>query len=395
MRLLLIAVLYKPHLIILTIYDLSYKIMKTKYLILSLFLLLFLYSCHKNKSLLILQQPVKAGDLTTLVLNEADFKSLVPLGSLNPSSHVYPTDHMYLYLTDPKIEAPLYAPGNLTIISLARNKHAIGTQFENEDYSIKLGAYESYIEFGHVSRLTDVMLAGVDFSKGQCQEYSLGGTEMEEKCTIETNIKVKAGDIIGYCGKVLGQSALDFGLYINNKPVCPLDYFSEPTRTELVNRISNYDGTIKPTITPVCGSANQNLDNTAQGVWLRVDKQAYPNAEHAPKYPESANIALVHDNIDGRAVFSIGLTVPGVSPNTYYFKPKATGLLNRDFADVKVDGNIYCYDYEYKNGGGFPVSFILQLIDAKTLKLENRNFTSANSPMPYAFTNNVILFKKE
>jgi hypothetical protein len=137
---------------------------------------------------------------------------------------------------------------------------------------------------------------------------------------------------------------------------------------------------------PLCGNVDQNLDNTAQGVWLRPD---------APKYPESEHIALVHDNIDpALPAFSIGLSLTGVTSGVYYFTPQIQGLLNRDFADVKQDGQIYCYTYHTKgNTGDFPnTSLLLRLESPKVLKIEKRNCDC--TCLPYSFSTPQLFLKE-
>jgi hypothetical protein len=322
---------------------------------------------------------IMAGDLTTAVLDQSSFKGLVPLGSLNPSSHVFPTDHLYFYLADKSVEVPLYAPGNLTLHRLSRDVGGAGTPNQITDYTLQLGADESYLQLSHVARLTDALAAAVDFSKGECQTYTLGNGSVQKKCYVLTDIKVQAGDIIGFCGKAAGQNALDFGFYVHNKPVCPIDYYSEPVKGQLLDRFSSFDGLVKRTAMPLCGSADQNIDNTVQGVWLKPS---------TPKYPESEHIALVHDNIDpALPAFSIGLSVTGLSSNVYYFSPQASGLINRDFKDVTSDNQVYCYTFHTKGGtSDLPnTSVILTLLSSKSLTFEKRNCDCTCTP--YNFSN--------
>jgi hypothetical protein len=329
---------------------------------------------------------LEQGVFTHSPLDQANFKGLVPLGSLNPSAHTFPTDHLYFYLTDKTVEVPLYSPGELTIIRVSENKGGVGTPNQVTDYEIHLGYQDSYISFGHVARLTDAILSNLDFSKGDCQTYTLGGGSVQSKCYLATNIKVNGGDIIGYCGKGFAQSALDLGLYNTQVPACPIDYYAEPVKSQLMARFSSFDGVTRRTAAPICGEANQNLDNTAQGVWLN------PNE---PKYPESSHIALVHDNIDPTIPsFSIGLSVPGLNSNVYHFTPQSTGVINRDFKDITPGPTVYCYTYHAGTGQDLAnTSILVRLESAKALKLELRNCDCTCSP--YALTGNALSFVKE
>jgi hypothetical protein len=350
--------------------------------------LLVLLSCQKNNVAPTdaTGQMLERGTFTHSPLDQSAFKGLVPLGSLNPSAHTFPTDHLYFYLTDKATEVPLYAPGELTIIRVSENKGGVGTPNQVTDYEIHLGYQDSYISFGHVARLTDAILSGLDFSKGDCQTYTLGTGSVQSKCYLATKIKVSGGDIIGYCGKGFGQSALDLGMYNNLVPVCPIDYYSEPMKSQLFERFSSFDGLIKRTSNPRCGEANQNLDNTAQGVWLN------PNQ---PKYPESSHIALVHDNIDPTIPsLSIGLSVPGLNSNVYHFTPQSSGVINRDFSDISPGSTVYCYTYHAGTGQDLPnTSMLIQLESAKSLKLDVRNCDCACTP--YAWSSNALHFIKE
>src|SRR5262249_5597074 len=121
--------------------------------------------------------------------------------------------------------------------------------------------------------------------------------------------------------------------------VCPIDYFAPGPKAAMEAILGRFDGGYHRTTAPLCGPYNQDIAGTARGFWY------YPGA---PNIPEDPHLALILNNVYApQQTISYGTSLPGQSPNFYTFIPTSAGLVNRDFAQVSADGNIYCYDTFY------------------------------------------------
>jgi len=99
--------------------------------------------------------------------------------------------------------------------------------------------------------------------------------------------------------------------------------------------------------------------------------------------------SLMHDNIDPTIpAIAIGL-LDSLEPAVYYFTPTNSGLVNRDFKDIK-DEKIYCYDklldqdIADSNRKPSPISILIQLTSRTTLKVgENSSITCDTNPWTF------------
>ena len=335
---------------------------------------------------------------TIIPLDLNDVKGIVPLGQLGPPGHTLPTGHHYFYLTDPKKEVPVRSPGDVWITTVTRQE-IVNTGYT--DYSLEMASCAQFhFTFGHLSTISQAILeeAG-SFGDADCDTSSTGGTTFRG-CSKDVKISVSAGEVIGTIGGNLGQHelALDFGAidkrvaapYPNQDRfgesdylhiVSPIDYFEESLKHTLKSRSSDYSGTIKRTIEPVVGEVLQEEFGTAQGIWFYVGD---------PIWPEDHHLAMVHHNIDPtKPVFSVGTSIPGLSSGVYTFTPIGTGTHNRDFSDIKADGQTYSFG---DLGGSLPdVVIIIQLINSLTLRIEKQ---STSDGPPWSFTGNAVDFVK-
>ncbi len=179
------------------------------------------------------------------------------------------------------------------------------------------------------------------------------------------------------------------GVNVNGIAMNPLDYFDAISRTKLEAKLSSADGRIKRTAAPLGGEYNYDIAGAAIGNWI---KQGYS------KFPEDNNLALVKDNITPSIqVFSAGNTLPGLTSGTYYFLPKSSGIINRNFADVKADGTIYCYTLDLLGfvnfGNSIPgTSIIIKMEGNASMSAEKRNCDC--SCTPYVFTTNKVSYTR-
>ncbi len=347
-----------------------------------------------------------------------DFTEITPLGNFAPPSHTFPTRHMYFHVrrsdpNDPEsvpAKVPLVAPGKIRVTEIRSSTH-LSEDPAYTDYSIIFSSCQELTAyFNHVSSLSDKLMEAFNSSSGRCSEYETGGKRYRS-CDKSMEIELSAGEILGPAGGIEGQNAFDLGAtdyrinalaFANparwgnamKHAACPLDYFSSEVKTELYSRVGTDVGySLEPrTVEPVCGQVEQDELGTAQGVWfVEGTKDTYPEDQH---------LALAHDNFDPtRGVFSVGQAMQksGLSSNTYYFDPEEEGLVNRDFSDIKPDGEVYCF--ETKERSFNPQSevpktvIILELTSDTAMRMEKKSGSSCGTG-PWSFSSQAAEFER-
>jgi hypothetical protein len=317
---------------------------------------------------------------------------------LNPPGHVFPTDHIYFYITrqegaDRPDIATLYSPGDLTVTMIRASEH-VGAGFT--DYALTLQPCpEITVVFGHISSLAEEVFGDTSSFAGWNlgSEYTTGG-ETYRSWHKECNIDVKPGDILGTVGGNPGQWALDLGVYDQRHlqemvanpqrwyshylyTACPLSFFKEGPVLDQLWKLVQRDK-MEGDSTP-CGSVLQDVPGTAQGCWFLSGIN--------DTYPEDLHLALVRSNIHpSHAVLSVGNSMPNLNSRTYEFLPRDSGLLNRDFQDIVTDGQIYGYHVDHFDG-----IIILRMLDAETLWLEALTGATID-PASWSFSENMAVF---
>lgn len=314
---------------------------------------------------------------------------IVPLGNVWPPGHVFPTDHIYLSLVKSNandwdsapLEMPLYAPADGYIIALGVQEHLYADP-PYSDYDFTFSPCSEFkLRLGHVTTLSSKILAGLE-EPDDCDEYIAGQT-LRRYCWRNLDpqdaIRVEAGELLGTAGGRQGQNMLDVtAIDYRSAPlvfvgdrfweeyyhiVCPLDYYIEPLQSEWKALLGSYKGE-RRTIEPLCGQIDYDLAGTARGIW-------FINAERSPEDP---HLALVYDNVDPTlGVLSIGVSFGESLPSTkYLFEPRETGWINRRFEEIRVDGEIYCFEGFRDGRESKPAGRILliQLIDGIHLRAE-------------------------
>ncbi len=370
--------------------------MKRSYAVMLIGILFIANSCKKNSSDTTNDSANPIYDLKTAAftvppIDTADITGFVPLGNLNPTAHVFPSDHMYIYCITGKPSLEIKSPGNVRVLRISRIHVNAGAFNDHFDYKIALGSNNSYMYWDHVSSLSAKLLSAVNnFAGATCEPtYSTGGMSFQG-CTLEpVNLMATPGEVLGLAVTNGGVAGMDLGVYVNMVAMNPFEYFDAATRAKMEAKMSSFDGKTKRTALPICGEYNYDIAGTAQGNWI---KQGYQ------KTPEDNNLALVKDNITPSIqVFSAGNTLPGLNSGTYYFNPKSSGIINRNFADVKADGNIYCYTLDLLGfvnvGNSIPgTSIIIRMEGNTSMTAEKRNCDC--SCTPYVFTTNKVSYTK-
>lgn len=349
---------------------------------------------------------------TVAPLTASAYTGIVPLGNLNPTGHVFPTNHLYLYLQTNAGNAPqstpLYAPGDIRITSISASTYTAATP-PYTDYQIYFSpCRDVQTYFLHVSSLSDTLTAQLGDATS-CTDYTTGGTAVHF-CTYSLALDVTAGVQIGTAGGNATQNALDFGgsdaridalgfagtRYPTSSDgfdqyhvICPLDYFTTELQAALKSRLGSYDGASTRTVEPICGEVEQNEPGTAQGIWFVNGTTTFAQ--------EDPHLALVHDNIDPtRGAFSVGTSIPSLSSGSYFFTPAHSGTTNRDFDEVTNDGIVYCYD-DFQNYAGEPTNsqfvILIQLTTTSALQIEAQTAPSCGTSS-WALGSGVVTFER-
>jgi len=302
--------------------------------------------------------PPVCDPFTVLPLVMTDVIAITPLGNLSPSGHVFPANHIYFYTqrattgTDPTRPVPVVSPGAMTITRVTTQEFKSATPVYS-DYKLNFSVCEPVTgDFAHLGTVSDRILAEVKkATPPRCDEYSTGRTAVRA-CAYETKIELAPGERIGTTSAK--SSALDLGAQdsrVRNafvaadryypeftNAVCPLDLFAPAIIGFLRNKLGR-DASPKPqlrTIEPACGTVMQDISGTAQGNWFSSPGRLAQ---------EDTHLALVHDNVDPRQpIFSIGTSIPGLPTATYPFTIRDTGLVNRDFFQIRADSKVYCFE---------------------------------------------------
>ena len=160
-----------------------------------------------------------------------------PLGHVQPTGHTFPADHIYYYSSTTTVYSPaVYAPGNITVTSVASSSNLSATPVYT-DYTLTFYACQEFrAVYGHVKTL-DPSLFSQAGAMSSCQTYVTGGNTFQ-LCTANTNFTMHSGDLDRQ-SRALQRT--DFGAsddrvslsYVSPArrgpnqlhTVCPVDYF--------------------------------------------------------------------------------------------------------------------------------------------------------------------------
>ena len=313
--------------------------------------------------------------------------TMTPVGMMTPPDHVFPAPHMYFFplddLNPEDIEIPVYASADMVLTQIGlRHYNKIGEKANYIDYTLVFSPCNEFdLYFHHVRSLTYPPFA--EAAERILEKCGFSAERNEDYCSGRVNIPIIAGEQIGTAVDIKagvwgfdlgardyripeGRSALlsserhcsrERNVFDRCYTVCPFDYFTEDIRSGLEFSNGKFD------IPGLACGGNLFFDikGSAQGYWF----------EKGPgdKWGEEKNIFLGPNNLNPAVrAFSIRTAVPGVQAGLHVFSPAASGLVNRDFAEVSNDGNIYCYDaaVEYQERDG---KAILIQLNNETLRI--------------------------
>lgn len=330
----------------------------------------------------------KEGMLTVAPTNMENIVSIEPRGSTTPPEHTLASSSTDTYLAVDTRETtktvPLYAPGDIWIFFI---QPRTGVTADPEDDVIYYAMCKDVFGvFDHVKDLSAEVRKIVD-------EYNCpyGGNPGDSKCPVQVFEPVKAGTHLGVIGRLQGNA--NFGTwdlrhtnYFVNPDrygtrslhsTCPLDYYSEPLRSQLTQYLDRSDKS--------CGTVEYDVAGTLQGEWFYGDATNFMGPSDWPN-----QLFLGYSNrLPEVGVVSIGGVVS--EPLKWMFNPTNSGMTNVDFNLVR-DDRVYCYESDgnykvYEKGPSGKV--LIKLANPQELQIEYREGScstqeSLNNPVTYS-----------
>lgn len=316
---------------------------------------------------------------------------------LTYAEHILPVqdDHIYLNAARNNSDVIVYSPGNVTLVQVVVQKHTAGTDAGlGTDYAYFFSACKS-IMFGfiHMHTLSDRIKQALTTVTPKCGDQ---GTLASNCVYQDLGLKLSSGEAIGTAWG--NGNALDFGGtdvrtpalgFINKQgftggmlgdsyfhTICPLDYFTSSLKNQLYSKIIIKNAGANGI--PACGLLMQDKAGTAQGNWYQPGISNTSQGDNLTKL-----LALAHYNLDpSQAVLSAGSKLlPSSSFGAQIiYQPRASGFINRDPADIKPDGHIYCIEGQVtvSNSNGHVD---IQMPDTNTLNADYGQGSCVSTPM--------------
>jgi len=321
---------------------------------------------------------------TVLPIELSRFTAFRPLGFVTIPTHMFGAKHSNFVINQPgqtRSGVKVVFPSDAIVTQITSTKSAKGTGYQLVFYPCE--QFKSY--FFHLGTLSEPLQHALNTGSPQCQDFHFGQGDDVTKCELKTEVKVKTGDVVGTND---GSGGVDWGgvdyrvsaeyanpdRYDFDYPhyVSPVAYLTPDLKTKMLDKLRSYDGSVLRTAEPRWGTIANDIKGTAQGNWFLGDK-SFVNTQDF-----SIFLALIHDYIDStEPIIVMGTSVKNLKNGVYSFEPQTNGTTNRDFKDIKPDGQLYCFD-QFKKGhtvGKIPLSeatgvIIMSMPDEKKLKVE-------------------------
>lgn len=355
-----------------------------------------------------------AGILTTHLIELKNITSITPLGNISPPGHTSPADHNY-FTADTNEKIPVFAPadGWITDLVVILAKDEKTGKYNDRGITMNIDICKGLtLTFANLTEASSILKDNWPKNDNGCK-YDIvkdGHDYIEGQCYFHSNIKVKAGDLLGYTQNEMNKdgtkkgfafeiwaadynkptpSNIDWSFYDDNRYshiMCPFDLYSgsikqqfysklggidqKVTKDQITGKQLRTDSSFKPRIIePICGTVNQNIIGTIQGMWFG---QGWKNRNDKNFVDNIRQFSFLHWNIDpAYAEMGNAGEITNGQAGQLYFVAKHSGTIDREPSEVKADGIIYCYNYdraktELQTNG----KILAQLIDDKHLKLE-------------------------
>ena len=342
-----------------------------------------------------------SGVLTYPLIDLKVVAAILPLGNISPPGHTSPADHNYFDgVSSDKVAVYAPADGWITNITTILAKDEKTGKYNNRGITIDIEICKGLtLTFANLTEASSILKDNWPKNDNGCK-YDIvkpGHTYTEGQCYFHSNIKVKAGDLLGYTQSdpaQPGSTFLGFEIWAANYNVKPdanvnWDYYQDDRRAHIMCTFDLYSGDLKNqfylklggidqksgkftprTIAPLCGQVNQDMVGTIQGMWF----SGKPKEKNDSVEFRNGGLAFMHNNVDPTlGEISTGGDLNGGKATIGFFSPVHSGLVNREPSEVKADGNIYCYNARSADFQG--KLFLVQLIDNHHIKAEIQNGT--------------------
>lgn len=341
------------------------------------------------------------------------YRNVVPLGILGAiGGHVIPTKHSYFMSpaknTAEQTDVDVVSPGDLYITYVERWENLTKGYTDYNVYASPCADVE--VNFYHFNELNPKINNA--FTKNEnCRQYQAGSTAYKFCGQVIKGVQIKAGEFLAKANPAKKggiKQFFDFEMSDHRTPalkfanpkrwvggfdfkhiVCPFDYFTPQLRQNFLYQMASYDDpNMKRTAEPLCGEYMQDVPGTAQGVWFKPGKTA--------DNEENNNISLVHHNVlPQKGMFSIGTqATTTIEAGDYPFDPTNNGLINRDFKDIKANGQIYCFEPTSITGTyNYSFRIILQMMSLTKIKIEGQPIQGCGKG-PWNFNDNAAEFER-
>ena len=346
----------------------------------------------------------------TLPIALDDFIAFRPLGFMSTPIHMFPAKHSAFSMTplgQTAQQKPVRAPGKMTVGAIYEASFSTG----GKNYQVFMyPCREVRVYFGHLATLSAKMKAEFDKATPSCNAFN-DGTSTVTTCRRENlSLSLESGEEFGTGPDTAG---VDFGvLDFRRRPaafvnlahydayypyyVSPLELFTPSLRLALEGKTGSILGGKMRTAAPIGGSYMQDVLWTAQGNWF------VPGIYQSNATDESPMLGLARDYVDPtQPIMTVGNSVKGMKMGLYSFQVESSGAINRDFAEIKADGKLYCFDnfLQGQTAGGVPLTkpngaVLLTMPTELSLKVESIEGASCSATAPWVFSANAALFER-
>lgn len=363
-----------------------------------------------------------SGVLTSPLMDPKYIGSMIPLGNVAPPGHTSPADHIYFNVnTDDQI--PLLAPADGWITHVMANsvKATASSDYVFDSYVVTYticdGLVLDFAGYTDVTKTIQDALPSQNDASCTAGITKVGHDDAGEKqCDFQDlNIKVTSGELIGHTHReknanggynipfeiwtadynIPAKSSVDWTYYADDRYAhnyCTFDLYSGDLKAQFDAKFGSYEAiTTKDssgktvtgtpvfkarTVAPLCGTVNQDIVGTLQGMWFSQK----PNVDDKNVEATGQGISFIHNNIDPtQGEISIGGELTNNIAGILQFTPTHSGTTNREPSEVKADGNIYCYPGHIQTldaqNNSFDGKILVQVIDDHHIKVENQTGT--------------------
>lgn len=328
-----------------------------------------------------------SGILTAPLMEPQYIAAMLPLGNVTPPGHTYPIDHIYFQVnTDEQV--PLYAPANGWITHIMANsvKKTAESDYTFDSFVVTYTICDGLVlDFAGYTDVIQPIKDELAKHTDSCKDGIMKAGHInagEQQCDYqELDIPVTANELIGYTHRELrpdgggynipfeiwaanynqpSRSDVDWSYYDDNRyahAVCTFDLYDSTWKSQFEakfgmwsdghkdknGKINSGPGEFIPrTVEPLCGEIVQDIAGTLQGAWFSAKPDKNDKSGNIGN--SGYGISFIHNNVDptlGEVVVGGEFADQLVSVTT--FTPAHSGTINREPAEIKADGQTYCY----------------------------------------------------